>query len=339
MRGTLIPTNYKLSLPPYIYKCPDKDCIRSYGHTAALGGHFSAAHKGSAYNDNCDGTLTKVGVYRKRDGHIGRAIIVSRIDTRPDPDATSDDTEASWPSEVHIPPATRTETYEYVISFLPPHIEYDAYLAIPTIKALCDLPKQRELTNPWISFHFQKHISERMFAFAVAYIVGDAVSGPSACNVDGSSPAKRLGKECIVPPKVNLGEPPLLVASDSCIGCQYVAELFGHESKCDFKNGRIPAQTPAPRPQSKPRSRDAWAADSSYRVGSEEDGQRRTTRRSIAATNKVTLLAEEQATSPSVASPDAGAAQVSPDQLEMEPWEVAPGRIVDSTQGESKCCY
>ncbi|KIH90248.1 hypothetical protein SPBR_00131 [Sporothrix brasiliensis 5110] len=71
--GVLFPDGYsKSSVPDMPWLCPVRDCQRVFQKIVNLGGHFTRKHRHTLFNDNRDGTLSKVGVHT----HM-RAFIVS----------------------------------------------------------------------------------------------------------------------------------------------------------------------------------------------------------------------------------------------------------------------
>ncbi len=80
-RGAIIPTGYSIQryTSGLSFKCPVIGCHAAFANAPALGGHFCSGHKNSAYNDNCDGTLGRVGRFAKIAGSTGAAIVVSQI--------------------------------------------------------------------------------------------------------------------------------------------------------------------------------------------------------------------------------------------------------------------
>lgn len=73
--GTLFPDGYKLSSYPKMpWVCPVRDCQRVLPAIVNLGSHFTRKHRHTLFNDNGDGTLSKVGTHPQM-----RAFVVSTI--------------------------------------------------------------------------------------------------------------------------------------------------------------------------------------------------------------------------------------------------------------------
>ncbi|KND92007.1 hypothetical protein TOPH_03317 [Tolypocladium ophioglossoides CBS 100239] len=94
-RGTIIPENYKLHDPPLRYICPVRDCRRLLKNMTALGGHFTAAHKGAKFNDNRDGTLTLVDTYKNLVGY-SPGIVISQNPLPPNAPPPAEPSAPPW---------------------------------------------------------------------------------------------------------------------------------------------------------------------------------------------------------------------------------------------------
>ncbi|KAJ3474197.1 hypothetical protein NLG97_g9950 [Lecanicillium saksenae] len=212
-----------------------KDQIVTFDNSRALGGHFSAAHKGTAYNDNCDGTFTKVGVYRKVLGERWRAIVVSRVSvngTEEEDAFVESDPESFTEGDIAL---TYPDPFTYVTSFLPRHIDYSRFLSQAYIRELCELPKRRHLPESWVQFHRDKDLSERMFALAVAYITGREVFGADECDGGLHETAGRLSRfSVIIPFELSDKHRKVYFPDKSCVGCYYSSEVNGRYNRCSW---------------------------------------------------------------------------------------------------------
>lgn len=236
MNGALVPTNYRLDKQaPNPFVCPDRGCSKAFDSARALGGHFSAGHKGNAYNDNCDGTFSKVGFYDRVAGEKWRAIVVSRVSvTGSEEESPHVSTPGPFTAE-HVA-MTTPDPFTYVTAFLPRHIDYTKFLASAYVRELCQLPKRRHLPMSWIKFHGDKDLNERMFALAVAYITGREVFGMDVCMDGLHEDGSRLSRHSVaVPFELSTAHKRLHFPEDSCIGCYYYAEFRGKKSpRCSW---------------------------------------------------------------------------------------------------------
>ncbi|KAK7747851.1 hypothetical protein SLS53_001100 [Cytospora paraplurivora] len=81
MHGALIPEKYDLdrTIPGYPWICPVRSCRMVFKRITNLGGHFASKHRGVLFNDNLDGTLSAVALYKKPiSGNFCPGLIISR---------------------------------------------------------------------------------------------------------------------------------------------------------------------------------------------------------------------------------------------------------------------
>ncbi|OAA74745.1 Cupin, RmlC-type [Akanthomyces lecanii RCEF 1005] len=213
----------------------DRGCSKAFASAKALGGHFSSGHKGNAYNDNCDGTLSKVGFYDKIVGEKWQAIVVSRVSVT---GSEKENPHVSTPgpfTTAHVA-MTTPDPFTYVTGFLPRHVDFTKFLNTAYIRELCELPKRRQLPASWIKFHRNKDLSERMFALAVAYVTGREVFGMDVCLEGLHEDGSRLSRHSVaVPFELSAAQKRLYFPEDSCIGCYYYTEFHGKESiRCSW---------------------------------------------------------------------------------------------------------
>ncbi|OAQ97182.1 hypothetical protein LLEC1_00976 [Akanthomyces lecanii] len=236
MNGALVPTNYRLDKSsPLPFVCPDRGCNKAFDSARALGGHFSSSHKGNAYNDNCDGTFSKVGFYDRYPGQKWRAIVVSRVSVTGSEEENQHVTTAGPYTAAHVA-MTTPDPFTYVTGFLPRHVDHTKFLAAPYIRELCELPKRRQLPASWIKFHGNEVLSERMFALALAYVTGREVFGMDVCLDGLHEDSSRLSRHSVaVPFELSTAHKKLHFPEDSCIGCYYYAEFHGKKStRCSW---------------------------------------------------------------------------------------------------------
>ncbi|KAM3484211.1 hypothetical protein MY8738_002479 [Beauveria namnaoensis] len=236
MSGALIPTNYRLRLSSqFPYVCPDVDCRKSFDSARALGGHFSAAHKGSAYNDNCDGTFTKTGTFKRVHGESWRAIVVSRVsvDGKDEEGAYADKKlELFTPAHVAL---THPDPFTYVGQFTSRGKGYFEFLRSALVRELAQLPKRRQLPQSWIDFYKTKPVSMTIFSLALAYVTGVEVFGKDACNASLGDPDHRLSDCSVaVPFELSSRLKDLHFPENSCVGCYYAAEIHERANNCSW---------------------------------------------------------------------------------------------------------
>lgn len=258
MLGALVPTKYKpdkRSIYPFF--CPDRNCTKAYASERQLGGHFSSGHKGTAYNDNCDGTFSKVGIYPKVAGEPWRAIVVSRINAneagegeeeieREDEEEEEEENEKEREQPVATTPVLFTEAdiavthpdpFSYITSFLPLHSDYANYMTKEYVQELCQLPKRRNLPHSWTSFHVGKKLTERMFALAAAYITGREVFGMDECDKGlHEAPSKLSHRSVAIPFELSARNKAAYFPHLSCLGCYYYAETRKTPNACSWQS-------------------------------------------------------------------------------------------------------
>ncbi|PNY28986.1 Uncharacterized protein TCAP_01098, partial [Tolypocladium capitatum] len=265
-RGTIIPTNYELYDLPLRYICPVRDCRRLLKNMTALGGHFTAAHKGAKFNDNLDGTLTRVDTYKNPVGY-SPAIVVSQ---NPLP------LNASPPAEPSIPPwsislkrgGNPVEPVRGGIAATPAHTPYPtlkkiavplpdtsrpvqgtddviAYLHSflsktqtvsyrPDIRFMERLPRLRSLPVDWIKHHQSSYLPIASYASALAYLTGDEVTGADACKQKICS-TSRLSDVCIaLPSSLPAYARKEFSKLSTCVGCHYYSNLYRQRNSCDW---------------------------------------------------------------------------------------------------------
>lgn len=239
MRGAIIPTNYRVSkkTPNRRFECPDRLCPKAFDNERSLGGHFSAAHKGNAYNDNCDGTLTKVGTYPRVVGEGHRAIVVSRISVNGSEEEVWHDGHRASFTDAHVA-LTHPDPFTYVTSFLTTSVDHREKLLVAYVRALCQLPKRRNLPKAWCEFHQNKDLSIRMFAIALAYVTGREIFGIDMCT-DGAfpEPGYRLSQACVaLAPELPEALKRLHFTPTSCMSCLYYGQATKTRTICQWQS-------------------------------------------------------------------------------------------------------
>ncbi|POR35881.1 Uncharacterized protein TPAR_03934 [Tolypocladium paradoxum] len=273
-RGTIIPTNYKLHDPPLRHICPVRDCRRLLKNMTALGGHFTAAHKGGKFNDNGDGTLTLVDTYKNPVGY-SPGIVISQnplpLNAPPPvepsvPPWNSSHKRPVWPAPgskmpryvlgasgiaakpplpsppapketaVPLPGALRpVQGTNDVISYLHSFLSKTQTVPYrPDIRFMESLPRLRSLPDSWIKHHRGGYLPISFYASALAYLTGDEVT-VGACTQNMGSTA-RLSDVCIALPSSlpQYARKEFTKLSTTCVGCHYYATLQRQRNNCDW---------------------------------------------------------------------------------------------------------
>ncbi|PMB70144.1 hypothetical protein BM221_004793 [Beauveria bassiana] len=192
-------------------------------------------YHGSAYNDNCDGTFTKTGTFRRVHGESWRAIVVSRVsvDGKDEEGAYADKKlELFTPAHVAL---THPDPFTYVGQFTTRGKGYFEFLRSALVRELAQLPKRRHLPQSWIDFYKKKPVSMTIFSLALAYVTGVEVFGKDACNASLGDPDHRLSDCSVaVPFELSSRLKDLHFPENSCVGCYYAAEIHERANNCSW---------------------------------------------------------------------------------------------------------
>ena len=221
--GWIIPPLYKLyDDPEYAFICPVRDCRKVLSGYHGLNAHFCAVHWHATYNDNRDGTISKVRSYNNPDGQ-SLPIVVSDVPIGPNapppahPQINSSAAnrggklrpiinDSPWfdpfsgsGSNPSTPNANVTPIPLPVqpqgASAPHPSTEVTRYLheflspeqVVPEtedVQELVHFKKQRDLPPGWVQYHTGRLIDAKLYACAAAYAVGEEVTGAPACKRD-----------------------------------------------------------------------------------------------------------------------------------------------------------
>lgn len=264
------------------------------------------------------------------------------------------------------------------------------------VRQMLKLPRLRAFPEPWLNSHSGSELDATLYACALAYLVGEEVTGGEACTArTWQGKSARLSGICIKLPPLQQGIRGKFSLTPTCVGCRYWSHRSGEKNRCDWapvvptvadktETDASPATTtqvgdsktvagtgsakpvgvsPQGTKQSSPASRPADKA-ASDRARSTDDyddddviGPRRTSRRVVAPASyslkrvRASLpkidstvtsdVAEPMDRSESVRTPLTTEAIQAPvkkesmstliSSLEMEDWEVAPGRMFDAS--------
>ncbi|KAH6988015.1 hypothetical protein BKA56DRAFT_578176 [Ilyonectria sp. MPI-CAGE-AT-0026] len=371
-RGALIPAKYKLHDNPQLpFICPVRDCRRLFPSLKGLGGHFAAGHCTLTFNDNGDGTLSKVGSYVNHGLGGTPGIVISRNPLPPDapppidpglsffsarintptPKLTSPENPkpSLRPSTVSavplpkIPPSPRSGVKDYLHGFLLPK---QKIYKREDVRYMITLPKKRELPQAWIDCHRDTELDSTHYACALAYLTGDEVLGSDKCESHTryhSRPTSRLSKHCIrVPANMHMSSKRLFSSFLTCVGCKYWSHLQRQTNQCDWSpHPQVPRGASALSSSStetnadKPNMTGVGKPEPDSELDSDEDpvqDLRQTRRRHVASAS-----ASASATSVTMVESKTveTAGQLSGPALEMEEWEVAPGRMTDGSSSQN----
>ncbi|KAJ4251936.1 hypothetical protein NW762_011236 [Fusarium torreyae] len=366
-RGAVIPPNYKLHDDPDLqFVCPVRDCRRLFSGLKGLGGHFGAGHCSTTFNDNGDGTLSKVGSYQKNGPGNTPGIVVSRNPLPPDAPPPADpglsmfstfqqnrnsraaeSLERKLSTRLHettsqpqTPPVRTADVKSYLHDFLSPaqkaHQRED-------INFMLTLPRKRALPEAWVTTHRGSNVDVNHYACALAYLTGRVVTGSEQCTATGTFPSARLSQPCVaLPSGMPTSAKQAFSTLESCVGCRYWCHLQRRSNGCDWcpepKLGRGASTGSARSPSGSDEMNqemdvdDKKEADSEPIVGTVTETvhePKRAKRRPSVHTGQITM--SDQSTVGIVGRPG----QMGGVELEMEDWEIAPGRMKDESSSDN----
>ncbi|EXM26306.1 hypothetical protein FOTG_07316 [Fusarium oxysporum f. sp. vasinfectum 25433] len=346
-RGALIPANYKLHDDPELpYVCPVRDCRRVFGKLNGLGGHFGAGHCSTTFNDNGDGTLSKVGSYQK-DGPGGTpGIVVSRNPLPPDAPPPVDPGLSVFASfqqnrvsraaeqerkttrsqdRTYLPQAMQeSEVKQYLHQHLSPaqksHQRED-------INFMLTLPRRRELPESWKHTHRGSNLDVTHYSCAVAYLTGTVVVGSEQCMANTTRPSARLSQPCIrLPIGMSASAKQAFSALESCVGCRYWCHLQRRSNGCDWcpepklGRGASGSSRSSSGELNPPMDLDDFEGVDTMTEVQPKRRKRRFSGNDVAMRDQTLTI---------MGRPEIGV------ELEMEDWEVAPGRIQDESSSDN----
>jgi mannose-6-phosphate isomerase-like protein (cupin superfamily) len=208
------------------------------------------------------------------------------------------------------------------------------------INFMLALPRKRDLPESWKQIHRGSNLDLNHYACALAYLTGRVVTDSEQCIVNTTRPSARLSQPCIaLPSSMPLSAKKSFSNLESCVGCRYWCHLQRRSNGCDWcpdpKSGRGTSGSSA-------RSSSSGEVNQGMDVDIEEvveepietveeavQEPKRAKRRSSIHNTQVTM--RDQFSIGIEGRPS----QVGGVELEMEDWEVAPGRMKDDSS-ESK---
>jgi hypothetical protein len=334
MKGALFPTGYKRSANKLLpFDCP-VGCPGGFPKLNNLRGHMCAAHGRKTWHDNGDGTLKKVGSYKNADV-TSPPIVVSRAplaERTIGPKATSTASQALSKKKTETPvplpqqsqrTTAPTEIKRYLSGLLSPlQVTPDR----PDVQYMLQLKKKRDLPPEWIRRHKGEKLENTIYAASLAYICGEQVLGAAKCMRTQQNRTALLSTICVTPPLLPSSAQEVFSSITTCVGCKYYSALHRQTNKCDWAETRdsrsivtsesadevniVPAHSAATRQKSRPsRSEVSSMSPAVQQPGPEKTDK---VREAMSAAGRAAA------------------------QLEMEDWEFAPGRKVDSSTNESR---
>ncbi|KAK3905967.1 hypothetical protein C8A05DRAFT_30204 [Staphylotrichum tortipilum] len=342
LHGALLPAGYEFdtSIPGRPWACPVRSCRKAFCTRGDFGFHFKRAHCASLLNDNCDGTFTVESEYRPRGECIGRGgkilinappVVVSRMPRK----------NASPPVKVQLPAylvamgTTATppravpvadddptpkkldnkETeglWAYVQSHLVSTTERPTNMAV---RELLMLPRRRDIQFNWHSRArpFSEEAS-RDVAALIIQVVGDEAPEPCTRCRHRKGPFE----ECINVPELARHTKKRYPCCGNCL-------YKGKKLLCSLGPGR--ARSGAARevvehePELEPLSEPEPLPPASFPARGLRAG------RSTQPPAAPSVVPSSRQPSSSSALISQGTFQGQEALLEMEDWEIAPGRI------------
>jgi len=331
----------------------------------ALGGHFRAAHAGSAFNDNGDGTLSKVAAYERSHLKHAPGVLISQNPLPPDAPPPVEPTlssanqlrdrarvslpksDPSWsPFSTPLvstplastPSLTDVDTVTYLHAFLS---DKQTTPRRPDIDYMVQLPRRRDLPERWLQYHQGEILDANHYTSAIAYMVGDEVHGDNRCTVfeNNPGPSCRLSEPCIrLPAEMPHSAKEYFSKLRTCVGCRYLSHLKKAVNLCTW-NTKPRIAVPRPRPEKKlPLATGASKADEEEEyisVPSTEsqvgDAGTETERvRGLRKRKSNLSVAPYSSAAPSKQPDDGGDTK-----MEMEVWEFTRGKALDKSESEA----
>ncbi|EHK25927.1 uncharacterized protein TRIVIDRAFT_112183, partial [Trichoderma virens Gv29-8] len=344
------------------FVCPVRDCRVLSITMRALSSHFHGKHNRSLFNDNGDGTFSKVGDYVNEESS-SPGIIVScnllspgapppaRPKTTPVPLPVQAATLMSSPLTVpSIPPPPPPPPIQ---SLEPPMTDVLRYLhrslspsqQVPTridIIALSKYKQVRNLPGVWWEHHHDKTLDPLQYACILAYLVGEAEEMNPCRRWKGLS---RLSDPCVGLPRDLPAEARAAFSkSATCIACQYQFCCYRLKNECEWANndGKQDLNGTTEGAVSQQNHQSVEESDKVVVLEDEDVDGGASTRRSnglststkqpeqysVQSSEKKSPPLSTTALTTSIAGQKPSSAEVA-EMEEMEDWEIAPGTMKD----------
>ncbi|KPM40790.1 hypothetical protein AK830_g5750 [Neonectria ditissima] len=357
-RGALIPSNYEMHDNPQLpYICPVRDCRRLFPSLKGLGGHFSAGHCTLTYNDNGDGTLSQVGSYINHGSKSAPGIVVSQNPLSPNAPPPADPGLSYFAARQLTSPEKKqntrfslgaadldieSEVRDYLHRFLP--ATQKTYKR-EDVRYMITQPRKRELPESWIQCHQNNELDVAHYACALAFLIGEEVVGKEECKAATRSNDRRtsrLSTPCVrLPPNMHAAAQKVFSVDSSCVGCRYWSHLQRQMNRCDWSlHPKLSRSRSAEATKTEDVDMDGIESEVEETIHDTVEEVVREVRRtrsrltSSAAVPSPTPVPVLTPPAPVVAGNEEPAqilGQLSRPALEMEEWEVAPGRMMDES--------
>lgn len=252
--GGLLPLEYEpLQTDDHPWICPVRECRKRMSELRRLGGHVFASHTGKAFNDNKDGTISEIGFYQREDGKTAPPVIVSckplpknappprkpwmKVSVKDKARPSIASVSSEGPSHPQL-----TEATEYLHQFLSSKQREPKRLDIEFLRTLA---RRRDLPDAWLLQHNGDVLDEGHYVAALAYIVGDEVTGTGRCSQDETKSTARLSDRCIkLPSNMPVDARVSFSRTPTCVGCRYWTHLQRRPNDCDWNPDRRQAGDP-----------------------------------------------------------------------------------------------
>ena len=325
----------------------------------------------SAFNDNGDGTVSKVAMYERGQLKHAPGVVISQnplpADAPPPVEPTlsirnqlRNTTRVSLPKSdpswspastpqvstplASTPPLTESDAVTYLHAFLS---QKQTTPRRADIDYMVKLPRRRDLPDRWLKHHQGEILDANHYTCAIAYMVGDEVHGANRCTMvettsDLQKPFCRLSERCIrLPAEMPFTTREYFSRLVTCVGCRYWSHFRKGANPCTWNTKpRAPARLPGERP-APPAVRAIEAVDDDddeyISVPSTEsqggDAGPETERiRGLRKRKSNLSAAPSSSAAPSKQPDDGGEDKV----MEMEDWELTSGKALDKTESEGE---
>ncbi|KAK4234912.1 hypothetical protein C8A03DRAFT_18267 [Achaetomium macrosporum] len=352
--GALLPTGYQLdyAIPGRPWICPVRTCRKVFGSRRTLGYHFERAHYANTLNDNGDGTFSVKGVYNQNDRRAGIAwggkilikappIVVSKEPL----DGSSPIPNPQLPSYLAAkPPPLDAEEKEAGIAtektpeygdpdelwaYLRPYVTtYKKIPANSVIRQLLTLPRRRD-----VQFTRGRSFIDRAWrdiAAMIMHVTGDEVSRICGRCREG----KGLFPGCVVLPES--APPEVRQCYPCCANCVYQGRKLGcsllKRTQLSHQEDTLPANGNLPPVEEVEADGHEPAGLGQADTGHNKRLRTRTMREQPRLRTRSSLPSVRSSGHPAPSSLISQGNFQAPDGLlEMEDWEVAPGRIREAS--------
>ena len=217
------------------------------------------------------------------------------------------------------------------------------------VRSMSTMPRLRELPNAWLEHHQSEVLDSDLYACALAYIVGESVTGVSRCRRSENQPDSetyRLSNLCVrLPPSMAFSNKQIFSSTRTCVGCKYWACLYRQPNPCEW-NPDNAAKIKSVEEANDEIFNDASSAAASEETELDEVLSPRQTRRMRRARERVVVSSDSVEPESRISRPPPKLQKLDKkDDVEeqeddvmesMENWEFAPGKVLDKKHKESE---